>query len=210
REFSNQPPRGAAAGSMFWILPPDPQRGYGVTYSTPRDAAVLAEVPGASRLFNSLANASPPPHLTNPGRHLIPRQFVFDRADTEATVQPKIIYEKDGSILYRFSPNAVVRGRFEKLGGGDGYIWGAGAGFFEFVVPGRQPRRKAGTITVRAHIQPVLPVDAMTSWIRTRVTLFVNGTDCGSRLVQWEDPKAPLIQEWKIYSWSPRLRVARG
>ena len=63
---------------------------------------------------------------------------------------------------------------------------------------------------VRAHIQPVLPTDAKTDWVRTRVTLFVNGTDCGSRLIPWEDPKAPLIQEWKIDSWSPRLRAARG
>ena len=120
------------------------------------------------------------------------------------------IFQKDGSILYRYTPNAVVRGRFEKLGGGDGYIWGAGAGLFEFVLPGRLERRKVGVIQVRAHIQPVLDKDAQTNWIKTRVTLFVNGTDCGSRLIAWEDPKTPLIQEWKIDSWSPRLRVARG
>ena len=125
-------------------------------------------------------------------------------------MQPKIIYPTDGSILYRFSPNAVVRGRFEKLGGGDGYVWGGGTGFFEYVVPGRIDRRKVGAIVVRAHIQPVVPVDAKTEWVRTRVALFVNGKDCGSRLIPWEDPKAPLIQEWKIDSWAPRLRAARG
>jgi len=63
---------------------------------------------------------------------------------------------------------------------------------------------------VRAHIQPVLPVDAKPEWIRTRVTLFVNGADCGSRLIPVEDPKAPLIQEWKTSAWSVRLRAARG
>jgi hypothetical protein len=160
---------------MFWILTPDPQRGYGVTPSTPRDTAVLAEVTGASRLFASLANASPPPALTNPGRHLIPLQFAFERPETDEVVQPKTIDQKDGSILYRYSPNAVVRGRFEKLGGGDGYIWGAGAGSFEFFVPGRADRRKVGVIVVRAHIQPVLPEDAKIAWIKT-ATLFVNGT----------------------------------
>ena len=67
-----------------------------------------------------------------------------------------------------------------------------------------------GQIVVRAHVQPVLPVDAKREWIRTSVTLFVNDTDCGSRLIPWEDPKAPLIQEWKCDSWSPRLRAARG
>jgi hypothetical protein len=56
----------------------------------------------------------------------------------------------------------------------------------------------------------VLPVDAKREWIRTRVTLFVNDTDCGTRLIPVEDPKAPLIQEWKIDSWGPRLRAARG
>ena len=148
--------------------------------------------------------------LANAGGHLIPRQFVFDRPDSDPALQPKTIYQPDGSILYRFSPNAVVRGRFEKLGGGDGYVWGSGAGSFEYVVPGRRDRRRVGTITVRAHLQPVLPVDAQPSWIKTRVTLFVNDTNYSSRLISWEDKTAPLIQEWKIDSWSPRLRAARG
>jgi len=210
RAYFDHAAREGAGGAMFWILTPDPHRGYGITYATPRDAAVLAEVTGASRLFTSLANASPPPDLTNAGRHLIPRQFAFERPETDEAVQPKTVFQKDGSILYRYTPNAVVRGRFEKLGGGDGYIWGAGAGLFEFVLPGRPERRKVGVIQVRAHIQPVLDKDAQTKWIKTRVTLFVNGTDCGSRLIGWEDSKTPLIQEWKVDSWSPRLRVARG
>jgi len=209
RGYFDQAAREGAAGAMFWIITPDPQRGYGVTYSSSRDAALLAEVNGASNLFASLVNASPPPALTDAGKNLIPRQFAFASPQNEA-VQPRIIYPNDGSILYRFGPNAVARGRFEKLGGGDGYIWGSGAGWFEYVVPGRKDRRKVGTIVVRAHIQPVLPTDAKTDWIRTRVTLFVNGTDCGTRLIPWEDPKSPLIQEWKIDSWAPRLRAARG
>lgn len=209
RAYFDHTAREGAGGAMFWIITPDPQRGYGVTYATARDASLLAEVTGASHLFASLINASPPPELTDSRKNLIPRQFAFESPQSEA-VQPKIIYPTDGSILYRFWPNTVARGRFEKLGGGDGYVWGSGAGFFEYVVPERKDRRKVGTIVVRAHIQPVLPTDAKTDWIRTRVTLLVNGKDCGSRLIPWEDPKAPLIQEWKIDSWSPRLRVARG
>ena len=199
---------------MFWIITPDAQRPYGVTYSSPRDGQLLAEIRGASHLFASLVNASPPPELTDPGKHLIPYQFAFDRSESDEAVQPKIIFQDDKpddkSILYRFTPNTVVRGRFEKLGGGEGYIWGAGAGSFDYVVPGRKERRKVGAIIVRAHIQPVLPTDAEASWIRTRVTLFVNDKDCGSRLIPWEDAAAPLIQEWRIDSWSPRLRAARG
>jgi hypothetical protein len=148
--------------------------------------------------------------LLDAGKHLVPRQFAFDRGDTDPNIKPEIVYEQDGRILYKFAPGTVVRGRFEKLGGGSGYIWGGGVGFFDFIVPGRDTRRRVGEIVVRAHIQPVLPVDPKTDWVRTRVTLFVNGTDCGSRLISWEDPKAPLIQEWKIDAWSPRLRAARG
>ena len=78
------------------------------------------------------------------------------------------------------------------------------------VVPGRNDHRRVGKIIVRAYLQPVLPPDANPAQMRTRVTLFVNGTDCGSRLVPVEDPKSPLVQEWRIDSWWPRLRAARG
>jgi mannan endo-1,4-beta-mannosidase len=210
RAYFENAVRAGTSGAMFWILTPDPQRGYGVTYSSPRDAGLLAEVTGASHLFASLANASPPPALLDSGKHLVPRQFAFAQAENDRAVQPQVNLRQDGTILYRFWPNTVVRGRFEKLGGGQGYVWGAGAGYFEYIVPSRNDHRRVGQIVVRAHIQPVLPVDAKPSWIQTRVTLFVNGTDCGSRLIPVEDPKAPLIQEWKIDAWSVRLRAARG
>ncbi|MFN2578709.1 MAG: cellulase family glycosylhydrolase [Pyrinomonadaceae bacterium] len=213
RSYFENAARDGAGGAMFWIITPDAQRPYGVTYSSPRDEQLFAEIRGASHLFASLVNASPPPELADPGRHLIPHQIAFERPESSDVVQPKIIFRDepdDKSILYRFTPNAVVRGRFEKIGGGLGYIWGAGAGFFEYVVPARKDRRKVGAIVVHAHIQPVLPEDAQPSWIKTRVTLFVNDKDCGSRLIPWEDPRAPLIQEWKIDSWGPRLRAARG
>lgn len=211
RSYFDHTAREGAGGAMFWIITPDPQRGYGVTFSSSRDAPLLAEITGASRLFASLINAAPPPDLTDSGKHLVPRQFAFESSRAGSSpLEPKIVYQPDNSILYRFSPNDVARGRFEKLGGGDGYVWGAGVGFFEYVVPGRKDRRKVGEIVVRAHLQPVLPEDAKTNWIRTRVTLLINGTAYESRLIPWEDAKAPLIQEWKINSWSPRLRAARG
>ena len=210
RAFFEHTARDGASGAMFWILTPDQTRGYGVTYTPNRDAALLAEIRGASHAFSSLMNATPPPGLLDAGKHLVPRQFAFARNETEESVRPQIVYEQDGRVLYRFAPETVVRGRFEKLGGGPGYIWGGGVGYFEFIVPGRETRRRVGEIVVRAHIQPVLPTDAKTDWIRTRVTLFVNGTQIDSRLITWEDPKAPQIQEWKIDSLSPRLRAARG
>ena len=209
RAYFEKTARDGVGGAMFWILTPDPGRGYGITYTTPRDAAVLAEMKGAAHVFASLANATPPPALQDAGKHLVPRQFAFTQTDAEL-IKPEITYEPDGRIIYRFTPNAVTRGSFEKTGGGSGYVWGGGVGFFEYNVPGGDSRRRVGQIVVRAHLQPVLPVDAKREWIRTSVTLFVNDTDCGSRLIPWEDPKAPLIQEWKCDSWSPRLRAARG
>jgi mannan endo-1,4-beta-mannosidase len=214
RAYFDYVARNGAGGAIFWILTPDAQRGYGVTYSSPRDAQLLNEINGASHVFASLVNASPPPELTEPGQHLIPRQFAFTRASGDPAAQPKIVFREEDpnnkSILYRFTPNNVASGRFEKLGGGDGYVWGAGAGYFEYIVPARNDRRKVGTITVRAHIQPVLPTDAKKEWIHTRVTLFVDGKFMGARLIPWEDSKSPLIQEWKIDSWNVRWHASRG
>jgi len=209
RSYFEDAARDGVGGAMFWILTPEPGRGYGVIYSSARDAALLAEITGGAHQFTSLQNASPPPALLDPRKHLVPRQFAFAQSENDPAVQPQT-YEKEAAIIYRFGPNMVLRGRFEKLGGSEGYVWGAGAGYFEFNVPGRKDPRRVGEIVVRAHIQPVLPTDANPSWIRTRVTLFVDGTNYGSRLIPVEDPKSPLIQEWKIGSWSARLRAARG
>src|SRR5215831_17364997 len=44
RAYFESTVREGASGAMFWIITPDTGRGYGVTYSTPRDAAVLSEV----------------------------------------------------------------------------------------------------------------------------------------------------------------------
>jgi hypothetical protein len=199
-----------AAGAMFWILTSAPQRGYSVTYNAPQDAAVLAEVNRAGQTFAAQQNAKPPKQVLAAGQHLVPHQFVFTRSPTEAGLRPQQINRDDGSLLYRFQPEMAVAGRFEKLGDGPGFVWGSGVGFFDYVVPERAARRRVGHLTVRAHLQPVLPVDAATSFVKTRVTLFMNGTDCGSRLIPVEDPKQPLIQEWLVDEFTIRLRAARG
>jgi hypothetical protein len=124
--------------------------------------------------------------------------------------QPQMIARDDHTLLYRFKPEMAVAQRFEKIGSGPGYIWGAGVGFVEYVVPARTDRRRVGRIIVRAHLQPVLPIDAKPENIKTRVTLFVNGSNFGSRLIPVEPKGQPLIQEWSIDSWGPRLRAARG
>ncbi|MEO8435782.1 MAG: cellulase family glycosylhydrolase [Pyrinomonadaceae bacterium] len=198
------------AGAMFWILTPDPQRGYGVAYTAPQDAAVLSEITRAGQLFASHQDYDPPDRLLQPGRHLVPRQFAFTRPADDPGLKPLLITREDRTLLYRFKPEMVASARFEKLGEGPGYVWGSGVGFFEYVVPARPEWRRVGHLLVRAHLQPVLPTDVDPAWIRTRVTLFVNGKNSGSRLIAVEDPKQPLVQEWRVDQLSVRLRVARG
>jgi hypothetical protein len=89
-------------------------------------------------------------------------------------------------------------------------LWGFGMGFVEYVVPARSDRRRVSQIIVRAHIQPVLPIDGRPEDIQTRVTLYVNGANCGSRLVSVEPAGQPVIQEWVIDKLLVRLRAMRG
>ncbi|GAC1446845.1 MAG: hypothetical protein NVSMB56_09430 [Pyrinomonadaceae bacterium] len=42
------------------------------------------------------------------------------------------------------------------------------------------------------------------------MTLFLNGTNCGSRLITLDTPTQLSIQEWRINSLIPRLAAARG
>ena len=210
RMFFESNLRAGAAGAMFWILTPDPNRGFGITYTTSRDQAVFTEVERASRNFAALRSASPPDHLANTGRHLIPRQFAWAQAAGDVDNGPGMFVREDRSILYKFKPELATRVRFEKIGSGPGYLWGYGMGFVEYVVPARADRRRVSQIIVRAHIQPVLPIDARPEDIKTRVTLFVNGADCGSRLISVEPQGQPIIQEWTVEKFFVRLRAMRG
>jgi mannan endo-1,4-beta-mannosidase len=210
RAFFESSVRSGSAGAMFWILTPDPARGYSITYANDRDRPLLAEINRASQMFASLADAEPPERLLEPSRHLVPRQFAWARPANDPATVPATIVREDRSILYRFKPQMATRERFEKVGGGPGYVWGFGVGQLEYIVPARQDRRRVSQIIVRAHIQPVLPTDAKRENIKTRVTLFVNGTDCGSRLIAVEPDGQPLIQQWHVDKWSARLRAMRG
>lgn len=210
RAFFEGNARAGAGGAMFWILTPDARRGYGVTYSTPRDQQLLAEVARASQMFESLQSAEVPSYLQKSERHLIPRQFAWTREEGNAATLPQMIVRGDKSILYQFKPQMASAERFEKIGEGVGYIWGSGSGYLEYTVPTRADRRKVSEIIVRAHIQPVLPVDASTDFVKTRVTLFVEGWDAGSRLIPVEPEGQPIIQEWRLTGLFLRLRAMRG
>ena len=210
RAYFESAARAGASGAMFWILTPDPKRGYGVTYTVPRDEKVLAEIARAARLFASLEDEDPPSHLRDTGRHLVPRQFAFARAEDDSAVRPIMKALNDGTLLYRFAPEQALRGRFEKIGGGAGYVWGAGVGFFEYLVPAREEWQRVGEIVVRAHIKPVPPHDARGRINATRATLFINGTNCGSRLIPVETPPYAVIQEWRVNSLLVRAGAMRG
>jgi mannan endo-1,4-beta-mannosidase len=251
--------RTGTAGTFFWIITPDPRRGYGLTYTNGRDEAALAEIARGAQILAAHQSDEPPPQLLRAGRHLVPRQFAFSRAPEDPLALPKVFELKRGGdarnandlkdaggpadalgtgasvggtaagegvqaggdgkgkaggsdrpgLLYRFAPESAMRGRFEKMGGGEGYVWGSGVGFFEYVVPARA-RRRVGEIVVRAHLQPVLPNDTRGRFRETRVTLYVNGTNCGSRVARVEPPPGAFIGEWRVASWLPRLAAARG
>ena len=210
RAFFEGNARAGAGGAMFWILTPDARRGYGVTYSTTRDQQLLGEVARASQMFESLQAAEVPSYLQERERHLIPRQVAWSRAEGDGATAPQMIVREDKSVLYQFKPQMASAERFEKIGEGSGYIWGSGSGYLEYSVPARADRRRVSEIIVRAHLQPVLPIDASTTFVKTRVTLFVEGWNGGSRLIPVEPQGQPIIQEWRLTGMLLRLRAMRG
>ena len=210
RAFFEGNARAGVGGAMFWILTPDAHRGYGVTYTTERDRAVLGEISRASQVFSALETAELPSQLQDSSRHLIPRQFAWTRPVGDQATVPQVIVREDKSVLYQFKPQMASAQRFEKVGEGPGYIWGFGSGFLEYSVPERADRRRVSEIIVRAHVQPVLPTDAPQGFVKTRVTLFVEGWNAGSRLIAVEPKGQPIIQEWRLTGRLLRLRAMRG
>lgn len=210
REFFDANLRAGAAGAMFWILTPDPGRGYGVTYMSDRDRGLLAEIKSSSEKFSALQSADPPAWLSDPARHLVPLQFEWRRESGSEETLPLITFREDKSVLYQFKPLMASSQSFEKIGSGPGYTWGSGSGYVEYTVPERSDRRRVSEIIVRAHIQPVAPTDASRDYIKTRVTLFVNDWNCGSRLVGFESGNQAFVQEWRMTGLLLRLRAMRG
>ncbi|HEY8224321.1 MAG TPA: cellulase family glycosylhydrolase, partial [Pyrinomonadaceae bacterium] len=202
--------RAGSGGAMFWVITPDPHRGYGITYTTDRDREIFARITRAARTFEALASVGPPDRLLDTSRHLIPRQFAWGKSATDIETVPQMIVREDKSILYQFKPNMASAERFEKLGSGPGYIWGYGSGYLEYTVGERSDRRRVSEVIVRAHVQPVAPVDGSHDFVKTRVTLFMNGWNCGSRLVPFEPEGKPLIQEWRMTGFLLRLQAMRG
>lgn len=207
RAFFAQSARAGAAGAMYWIFTPDVKRDYGISYLTERDRAVRAECASAAARFAKEADAAPAPaSLLDAGRHLVPRQFVFDQAETAVAAGEGA----DGSAVYRFAPENAIRGRFERIGGGAGYAWGSGVGFFEYAVPARAGWRRVHEIVVRARAQPVPPWDANNRITKSDVTLFVNGRNCGTKRVSMAGQAGELTEEWRVDALALRLAAARG
>ena len=210
RAFFDANVRAGCAGAKFWILTPDPKRGYGVNYTTERDQALLSEIKRASETFKALQSAEIPTPLQDASRHLIPRQFEWKRSHGSEETSPQILFRDDKSVLYQFKPGMASAETFEKVGAGPGYIWGSGSGFIEYTVPERADRRRVSEVIVRAHIQPVAELDAAPGFTKTRVTLFINGWNCGSRLIPFERGSQPVISEWTMTGLMLRLRAMRG
>lgn len=203
--------RDGAGGAMFWIWTTNLQRGFGVNDTAPRDAGVRAEIARASQLFAELQDEDPPERLLDAGHHLVPRQFAFERPQNDELLRPSVSRMEDRkTIRYGFQPEQAASARFEKLGGDAGYMWGVGVGSMEYLVPASEGYRSIGRILVHAHLQPVLPEEAMGRVKASRVSLFINDTDCGSRLIRREDSGQPQVQEWIVSSFLLRVQAARG
>jgi mannan endo-1,4-beta-mannosidase len=211
RAFFDASARSGIGGAIYWILTPDPKRGYGVSYTTARDDALRAEIRRGAQLFQELQYDWPPPaRLLDASRHLIPHQFAFSRPVNDAGLKPALSRLPSGALLYTFAPEQTNSGRFEKLGGGAGYVWGYGMGFLEYTVPPLEDNRRIEKIIVRAHLQPVPPHDVNPAQVSTQVTLFVNGTDCGTRTVPVEARGQAFVGQWQVESWAVLLEAWRG
>lgn len=211
RAFFENSARLGVAGAMYWVLTPDTENRYGVTYVTNRDDLLRSEIKRGSEFMTLHQGEGIPEWLKNSEQHLIPRQFSFERPKNDPLIKPQIFEPvQKGKGLYRFRPEAVAAGRFERLGGGDGYIWGLGMGYFDYVIPEREKMTKSHQIVVRASLSPVEPWDSHGRIKTSNVTLFINGTNCGSRLVELPPPGKANVYEWTIDSWSVRLQVSRG
>jgi hypothetical protein len=55
-----------------------------------------------------------------------------------------------------------------------------------------------------------MPTDAARDSVKTRVTLFVNGWNCGSRLIPFEQGNQPIISEWRMTGLLLRTQAMRG
>lgn len=201
RAYFGAAARLGAAGAMLWIVTPDAGRDYGIT---PDDLEVHDEMKRGAQLMAQRPN--PPAELFDGARHLAPVQFAFARrADDEAALPHA---PDDRANLYRFRPEQAVRGQFEKLGSGAGYVWGAGAGFFEYVVPPRHRWQRISEVRVRARLQPVVPSDARGRISGSQVELRIDGTRCGAALVPEDERDA--IYEWRVRSWPVIVRASLG
>lgn len=211
RAYFESAARAATGGAMFWRWTPDVRGEYNITYSSPQDEGVRAEILRGAKLFRELQYDWPPPsRLLEASRHLIPHQFAFTRPLIDEALKPETSALQDGAMLYTFKPEQASQGRFEKLGGGAGYVWGYGMGFFEYSVPPAEEGRRVKKIIVRAHLQPVTPHDISPAEIYTEVTLFINGSNCGTRLVPVESGRQAIVSEWQVDSWLVRFSAWRG
>lgn len=197
------------AGASFWIVTSDPEREYGVVFDGARDADVRDEIKRGATLFAAMEGTRPNRELFETDSFLVPHTENFTQTNATLTL-PSVSQETDATHLYRFAPESLTRARFERLGGGAGYVWGTGIGEFEFVVPPRDAWQRVGEIIIRAHLQPVIPADATDEIKGSRVTLFINDVDCGARLVTPTQGASIALQEWRITNLSTRLAAATG
>jgi len=85
-----------------------------------------------------------------------------------------------------------------------------GIGFFEYLLPPREDKQEVSAVVVRVNLKPVEPWDAQGRIRSTRVTLFINGINCGARLVESPAWRQGNVQVWTAASPEIREAASRG
>ncbi len=172
---------------MFWILTPDARRGYGVTYSTPRDKELLSEIARASQMFAALQSAEMPARLQESERSSDTAAVCVDSCGRRCgDVAADDCAGKTSRFFINSSRRWRVRSGLKRLVEGRVTSGDSDRVISNTPCRTREDRRQVSEIIVRAHIQPVLPIDAPPGFVKTRVTLFVDGWNGGSRLIPVE------------------------
>ena len=92
------------------VLDPDARsaRGYGVTYSTPRDQNVIERGSRASQMFAALQSPMELPQHLLDSRIIWFRDSLRGRCRGDPATLPQMTVREDKSVLYQFKPQMAT------------------------------------------------------------------------------------------------------
>jgi mannan endo-1,4-beta-mannosidase len=178
-------------GASFWIYTLDTSDRYGIT-PFHMDQQLREEIRSSSSLLNR--RQPEPQRITS----IVPQQFPYRNPVHRPVVEGNV---------FRFAAEQAINGAFERVGSGKDYLWGMGAGFFDYRIPERTIS-KVNQILVRANLRPVPPVGA--KQVVTKVRLTINGRDCGRRVIEQRVGEIDSPVEWKVSTLPTLMDASLG